>query len=971
MSELHYKGLSAEEVLESRQKHGENVLTPPHRDPWWKLFLEKFNDPIIRILMMAAFIAIAVGIFDGHYVEGIGIVIAILLATVLAFLNEYKAGKEFDILNKVTDDELVKVIRDGKYTSIPKREVVVGEIVLVEVGEEIPADGHFLEAISLKVDESKFTGESIMARKVSSAQLAESGITEFTYPPDMALRGSMIAEGHGVYEVSKVGDHTEVGKITRETSEKDDDTTPLNQQLERLSKLIGVVGFSMATITFLALVARNAMVGNISMTLYQWMFAGALALSVVLALMKVWVPVYYHALEFLKINKTPPAFITRDGYKGWLISLALSAGVFVSFIGIGLLLDHLTLDVTIWIPAHAAREFLGFFMIAVTIIVVAIPEGLAMSVTLSLAYSMRKMTATNNLVRKMHACETIGAATVICSDKTGTLTRNQMHVFESVFPHIDGQLTDSFIAEMVSANSTAYLGEDDNGQVVPLGNPTEGALLLWLHSQGHDYVAYRDGFQVEKQLTFTTENKFMASLGFSTVKSTKMAYFKGAPEIVLEKCSRIITPQGLETPLTTEMKTGILAALRSYQERAMRTLGFAITTDTSFFNDNELDAPFNELCWIGFNAIADPIRPEVPHAIDVCSQAGIQVKIVTGDNPLTAREIGTQIGLVHPGDESEMLLTGAEFNQMSDEEVKSRLSSLKILSRARPMDKLRLVNLLREQGAVVAVTGDGTNDAPALKRADVGLAMGSGTAVAKEASDIILLDDSFTSIVNAVNWGRSLYQNIQRFILFQLTINVAALCIALLGPFIGISLPFTVTQMLWINLIMDTFAALALVTEPPHSGIMKEKPRKPEDFIVSPSMAKGIFGWGIAFVIISIVFLFSIKLYGKPHEYEYNLTLFFATFIMLQFWNLFNARALGLREASFRGIFRNKGFMIIASGILIGQVLIIQYGGAFFRTVPLSFEHWVLIIGLTSLVYIIGETIRQILGRKEAAALSA
>ena len=958
MSELHYKGLSEQEVLESRKIHGENLLTPPHRDPWWKLFLEKFDDPIIRILMMAAFIAIGVGIIDGHYVEGIGIVIAILLATVLAFINEYKAGKEFDILNKVTDQDQVKVIRDGKYTSIQKREVVVGDIVLVEVGEEIPADGHFVEAFSLKVDESKFTGESQLARKVSTTHLADFGQGEYTYPPDMALRGSMVAEGHGIIEITKVGDKTEVGKITLEASEKDDGDTPLNQQLDRLSKVIGVIGFSMAALTFIALVTRSAFTGSPTMSLHQWMFSGALTLTFLIALMKVWMPVYYNALEFLGKKKTPPAFITKDGYQGWFISIGLAALIFAVFSGIGLALGHLSGNVLNWLPAHAAREFLNYFMIAVTIIVVAVPEGLAMSVTLSLAYSMRKMTASNNLVRKMHACETIGAANVICSDKTGTLTRNQMHVFQAVFPYIAETTTpDSFIAEMISVNSTAYLSEDESGNPSPLGNPTEAALLLWLSSHQIDYVVYRDNFPVDKQLTFTTENKFMATMGKSPMKDMPLVYFKGAPEIVLDKCNSILVENETCNELNSAQKQEILQELRSFQARGMRTLGFAYTNDVEYFAGSELDKPINTLCWVGFTAIADPIRPQVPPAIETCNEAGINVKIVTGDNPVTAREIGYQIGLIKDSDDESVLLTGTEFNALSDDELRLKLGSLKILSRARPMDKLRLVSLLREQNNIVAVTGDGTNDAPALKKADVGLAMGSGTAVAKEASDIILLDDSFTSIVNAVNWGRSLYQNIQRFILFQLTINVAALCIALIGPFIGVSLPFTVTQMLWINLIMDTFAALALVTEPPHKSIMLDKPRRPEAFIVTKNMAQSIFGWGILFVIISVIFLFILKWDGIVTRYEE--TIFFSTFIMLQFWNLFNARSLGLRESSFRGIFKNKGFMIIAAGILIGQILIIQIGGDFFRTEPIKLIHWVIIIAATSLVYIVGEFIRR------------
>jgi len=953
---IKYSGLTQSQVAESRKKHGANILTPPKRDPWWKLFLEKFDDPVIRILLIAAVIAIGVGFIDGQFVEGIGIIAAILLATVLAFFNEFKANKEFDILIKANDEVQVKVIRDGGFHSIPKKDVVVGDLVLIEVGEEIPADGKIIESVSFQIDESKLTGESVPVKKCAFTELNGQNIKESTFSIDLALRGGIVAEGHAIVEITHVGDATEVGKITKEASEENEESTPLNNQLKKLSDIIGVVGFGMAAITFIALVLRCVLVGEITMNQNQWIFSTVVAISIMIALLKVWLPIIYDALGLLGKEKEPPEFIDDEGYKGWVFTGSIAIAVFFVFTSIGYFLGHLDANIYGWIPTKVARYFLDYFMIAVTIIVVAVPEGLAMSVTLSLAYSMRKMTATNNLVRKMHACETIGAANVICSDKTGTLTMNQMNVFQSVFHSTKDNKPNQFISEMISANSTANLTYEGN-TISALGNPTEGALLIWLNKNSHDYLAYRSDFKLEKQLPFSTENKYMATSGISRITNSKVTYIKGAPEILIEKCNRLLDGNSKDIPLDGQRKE-ILSNLESYQLRGMRTIGFAYCDNMKCLTTEKPEETIKNLIWVGFCAIADPIRGEVPNSIKLCTDAGIEVKMVTGDSLDTAKEIALQIGLINEKNGSSSMLTGKEFNLLTDNEVKERLNSLKILARARPMDKLRLVNLLKDQKNVVAVTGDGTNDAPALNRANVGLAMGTGTAVAKEASDIILLDDSFNSIVNAVNWGRSLYQNIQRFILFQLTINVAALCIALIGPFIGVSLPFTVTQMLWINLIMDTFAALALAAEPPHSSVMNDKPRDPDAFIVSKDMAKSIFGLGFAFVIFSIGFILFMKKDGIITNYE--LSVFFSTFVMLQFWNLFNARSLGLTSSAFKGLMENTGFVIIAIGIFLGQILMVQFGGDFFRTTPLSLIDWLYIIFGSSIVLWGGELFRFI-----------
>lgn len=670
----------------------------------------------------------------------------------------------------------------------------------------------------------------------------------------------------------------------------------------------------------------------------------------------------------------------------------------------GYLLGIIPADGHSWLPNHVGRTLLHYFMVAVTIIVVAVPEGLAMSVTLSLAYSMKKMAASNNLVRRMHACETIGAATVICSDKTGTLTQNQMRVYDVNFPCLNSQSPErksaqALIAEAIAANSTADLEKKPLCAPHPIGNPTEGALLLWLDSQDIDYIPYRNNFQIQLRLPFSTQKKYMGTLGTSSVTERRVLYIKGAPELILERCSHILTENGLlslptstphsahthtataplpapyadgtqttvyNVPSLTPLqdKASILTVLKDYQQRGMRTLGFAYQEVSPNVTESDLEQIDHHLTWLGFVAISDPLRTDVSESIHACLASGIQVKIITGDSPETVQEIARQIGLWQDEDINQryLHLTGQEFHQLSDDEAKLAVQELKVLSRACPMDKLRLVKLLQENGHIVAVTGDGSNDAAALKHAHVGLAMGSGTAIAKEASDIILLDDSFHSIVNAIVWGRSLYENIQRFILFQLTINVGALGIALLGPFIGVALPLTVTQMLWVNLIMDTFAALALATEPPHWSVMARPPRDPDAFIVSQSMAQNIFITGACFLMFLVTFLLKIRQDGTISPYE--LSVFFAVFVMFQFWNLFNARCLGLKQSAFSELYKNKGFLLIAATIFVGEILIIQFGGSVFRTVPLSLVDWIRITAGTSVILWIGELWRLILRLK-------
>lgn len=927
--------MTTAEVLVSRGEHGSNVLTPPPRTPGWKLYLAKFDDPVIRILLIAAGVAVAVGVVDGQVAEGIGILVAVFLATFLAYWNESRAARAFDILNTTGDDVPVKVIRDGGYRPIPKREVVVGDIVFLEVGEEVPADGELTEAVGLLVNESRLTGESLPADKVAGARLS---------------RGATAVDGYGHYRVDAVGDRTEIGRTLTSSLEENEIETPLNKQLAKLSEIIGVVGFGIAGLVFVALAGRGLLTGSLHFQSGESVFLGVLTFGVAIATVNIWLPILLDAAGLLGREIVEPSWLGGKSW-GWSILIGLILVVLLGSLAIlGGLIAAAPQE---WIDRSDAKHLLRNFMIAVTIIVVAVPEGLAMSVTLSLAYSMRKMTAGNTLVRRMHACETIGAATVICSDKTGTLTQNQMRVFEA---QLGGETATALptspelrhrIIEAIAVNSTAQLSFED-GRANPVGNPTEGALLLWLHQNGVDIAAVRVAFTVETQWIFNTERKFMATLG-------RVLHVKGAPEIVLERCTRFATADG-EFTLDAGHRANLNALLADYQSRGLRVLGFAVGPDRG---GNDVESAANDLCWLGLISINDPVRAEVPDAIRACRAAGVVVKIVTGDNAETASEIARQIGL----DSAAPPMTGPEFAALTDEEARQRVAELSILARARPADKFRLVRLLQERGEVVAVTGDGVNDGPALNRADVGLAMGkTGTAVAREASDIVLLDDSFPSIVNAIRWGRALYENIQRFILFQLTINVAALGLATLGPFVGVELPLTVMQMLWVNLIMDTFAALALATEPPHDGVLARPPRSPGAFIVTPAMAKVIFVVGSLFLAILLGGMLYWQSTGElPDGDEPSRagTLLFTGFVLLQFWNLFNAKAFGRSGSVLLRLGDNPSFLAIAAAIFVGQVLLVQFGGTVFRTVPLSLIDWLSVTAATSLVLVIGEIRRQ------------
>ncbi len=894
MKENYYHvGLTDEEVRQSRAEHGVNLLTPPKRPSMWKLYLEKFQDPVVKVLLVAAFFSLVISIVENEYAETIGIIAAILLATGIGFFFEYDANKKFDLLNQVNEETKVKVIRNGHVQEIPRKDVVVGDIVVLETGEEVPADGQLFEAISLQVNESNLTGEPMVNKTTVEADFDE----DATYASNRVLRGTTVVDGHGSMCVDAVGDATEIGKVARQSTEQTTEPTPLNIQLTRLANLIGKIGFTAAGLAFAIFFIKDVLL-------------------------------HYDFSSFHTFND--------------------------------------------WLPA--LKQTLQYFMMAVTLIVVAVPEGLPMSVTLSLALNMRRMLSTNNLVRKMHACETMGAITTICTDKTGTLTQNLMQVHEPNFYALKnhGDLGEDdisrLVAEGISANSTAFLEETAPGEKPKgVGNPTEVALLLWLNKQGQDYLPMRENATVLDQLTFSTERKYMATLVQSPLLGKKVLYVKGAPEIVLGKCKDVVLDgQRVDA---TEYRSTVDQQLLTYQNMAMRTLGFAY----KLVDDNAKDdcvelANGNDLSFLGIVAISDPIRPDVPAAVGKCQSAGISVKIVTGDTPGTATEIARQIGLWKPEDTERNRITGAAFAELTDEEALDRVMDLKIMSRARPTDKQRLVQLLQKKGAVVAVTGDGTNDAPALNHAQVGLSMGTGTSVAKEASDITLLDDSFNSIATAVMWGRSLYKNIQRFIVFQLTINFVALFIVLLGSLIGTELPLTVTQMLWVNLIMDTFAALALASIPPSEDVMQEKPRKSTDFIITRPMWWNIIGVGVIFLVVLMGMLWYYNHTPEGMTVR-DLTVFFTFFVMLQFWNLFNARVFGTNHSAFNHIAKSYGMELIVLAIIVGQVLIVQYGGAVFRTEPLDWMTWLQIVALSSCVLWVGEIyrgVKRLMARKNA-----
>lgn len=963
-----YTGLTDKQVKESRAKHGANILTPPKKEPLWKLFLKKFEDPIIRILLIAAFLSLGISIIHNEYIETIGIFCAILLATGVSFWFEMDASKKFDVLNQVNDEDMLMVMRNGNVGQVAKKEIVVGDIVLLEIGNEVPADGELLEAVSMQIDESCLTGE-LSIDKTTDPEHFEEGVT---YPSNWVLRGTKVINGHGVFEVTKVGDATEFGKVAEKATEKVEGMTPLNRQLDSLAKFIGVVGLILAMLTFSVLVIKNVILDvNVSVSLGQLGLLGSVIIGVIIALIKVWMPIIYGGLELTGRKAELPKSVKEGSWLRWLITGAL---VMVAIACAGYIFGVDPLDGNSWVSIDIAAEILQAFMVAVTLVVVAVPEGLPMSVTLSLALSMRRMLKMNNLVRKMHAVETMGATTVICTDKTGTLTQNQMQVSSTNFYGIEDQLlTDSEFSRLVigniSVNSTAFIDFTNPDKPSALGNPTEGALLLWLDKSKIRYSNIRNKEEVIDQLPFSTERKFMATLVDSPKLKRKVLYVKGAPEVVLSKSKQVTTTDCLVP--TGEYKEKIDEQLLQYQNQAMRTLGFAYKYIDEDNKKSVEELASGDLIFLGIAGISDPVRTDVPDAVKQCLNAGVGVKIVTGDTYGTAKEIGRQIGIWNDDVDSDRnIIGGVDFENLSDEEAFDRVRDIKIMCRARPTDKQRLVHLLKQNGEIVAVTGDGTNDAPALNYADVGLSMGSGTSVAKEASDITLLDDSFSSIATAVMWGRSLYKNIQRFMLFQLTINVAALLIVFLGSIFGQELPLTVTQMLWVNLIMDTFAAGALASLPPDPNVMNSKPRKNSDFIVTPSIAKHILVTGIIFVILllSMMYYFSspehlnsfFSYIAEEDRSRYFLSYFFTVFVLLQFWNMFNAKAYATGKSAFSGLSKSAGFEVVALIILVGQILIVTFGGDVFRTMPLTIQDWGIIIGSTSFVLWIGELTRLI-----------
>lgn len=857
-------GLTDEQVKQSREQHGKNVLTPPQRTSLWKLYLDKYRDPIIQILLVAAFVSLILAFIEKNFMETIGIFVAVFLATTVGFYFERDAAKKFNLLTALSEEQPVKVRRNGKVMEIPRHDVVVGDVVLVEVGDEVPADGELIVCNDLQINESALTGEPVAEKSLE-------GGGDGAYPRNVILRSTMVMNGRGEFVVTAVGDATEIGKVAKKSTEQTSVETPLHMQLDKLAKMISKVGSVVSVAAFFIFLIHDIL--------------------------------------------TNPVWGGKDYF-------------------------------------YMAEIVLKYFMMAVTLIVMAVPEGLPMAITLSLALNMRRMLKSNNLVRKLHACETMGAVTVICTDKTGTLTQNKMQVSALELKQGDEALLDTAIA----LNSTAELNDGK-----PIGNPTESALLLWLDAQGKDYEELRKQVNVLKQLPFSTERKMMATL--AEVDGETYLFVKGAPEIVMKKCI-----------IEDRMQRQSVEELDEWQHKAMRTLAFAYKKiEASIMRTSRtstaevvalLDA--NDLQLQAIAAIADPIRPDVPAAVQECRHAGIEVKVVTGDTAATALEIGKQIGVFEDEPENigadgsltsldQQMITGEQWEALSDEEAYERAKDIRVMSRARPTDKQRLVAMLQKRGEVVAVTGDGTNDAPALHYAHVGLSLGSGTSVAKEASDMTLLDDSFKSIANAVMWGRSLYRNLQRFLFFQLVVNVVALLLVLGGSVIGTEMPLTVTQILWVNLIMDTFAALALASLPPSHEVMKDKPRKASDFIINKSIGFGILFCGIVFFLVMFALLVYCERRGKGGVDVHELTMFFTTFVMIQFWNLFNAKALMSHHTAFRHFLKDKGMILVLVLVLVGQWIIVTFGGEMFRTTPLSLHEWLLIIGSTSVVLWAGE----------------
>lgn len=842
-------GLNDQQVEQSRREHGENLLTPPKRTSLLRLYLEKYNDPIIRILLVAAVASLALAFFHKDFIETIGIVLAIILATTIGFYFERDAAKKFDVLTALGEESPVKVRRNGTVTEIPRKDVVVGDVIIIEVGDEIPADGRLIASTDLQIDESSLTGEPIISKHVVTDETPSD--KEATYPSDTVLRSTMVMNGNGVAVVTAVGDSTEIGKVARKATEMTAVKTPLNIQLGKLAKLISKIGTGVSVSAFVIFLTHDIMTNPL-----------------------------WQGTDYLKM----------------------------------------------------AEVTLNYFMMAVTLIVMAVPEGLPMAVTLALALNMRRMLKSNNLVRKLHACETMGAATVICTDKTGTLTQNRMQVSDMVVT-----AHEELMSSAIALNTTANIDNEGKG----IGNPTEVALLLRLRDKGTDYAEMRRTAEIKDRLPFSTERKYMATV--AQVDGKDWLFVKGAPEIVMGFCN-----------ITDDEKARITAQLRAYQNKAMRTLAFACRqTDAMNVEGLTLQA---------VAAISDPLRTDVPDAVGECHSAGIQVKIVTGDTSATAVEIARQIGIWKDDTPATDQITGPDFAALSDEEAYRRVESLKVMSRARPTDKQRLVQLLQKHGEVVAVTGDGTNDAPALNHAHVGLSLGSGTSVAKNASDITLIDDSFQSIVKAVMWGRSLYHNIQRFIFFQLIVNVTALLLVLGGSIIGTELPLTVTQILWVNLIMDTFAAMALASLPPSHEVMKDKPRNQNDFIINRKMAYGILTMGVLFFLVMLgMLIYCERCCSVSGAISVKaLTIFFTAFVMIQWWNLFNAKTLGTNHSAFNELLKDPGLLLTLCIILAGQWLIVTFGGKMFRTEPLSAEEWLCIIAGTSVVLWIGEIIRGV-----------
>lgn len=853
------KGLNPEQVEKSRSTYGTNSFVRQSHESLAKRIWDASTEPMLVMLIFAAIITLAVNItryFTGgeyNFLECVGIFAAIALSVVITIITEGKSAKAFEALNKINEDTLIKVIRNGEPQLITQKEIVVGDIIMIETGDKIVADGRLFSSNDLSVDESALTGESLPVKK--DAEFVCQKSTPVAERANMLYSGCFVSAGNGQMLVTGVGNDTEFGQIAQELSSIEKTTTPLQEKLDKLGKQITVLGASAAAIVFAIEVLQFVMNGQ------------------------------------LNLDTVSDAFIT-----------------------------------------------------SIVLIVAAVPEGLPTIVAVSLALNIIKMSKENALVKKMIACETIGCVNIICSDKTGTLTENRMTVQkiytggELIDPE---QLKDEMLLKNYCINSNANISEED-GSWSFIGNPTEGSLLAAAAKAGVDYQELRQAADIVRVFPFSSQNKDMSTIVRENGK--EILYVKGNPEKIISLC----------TGISEEEKEKNFHLMEEFQNKAGRLLAFTHKELEGQYNDEEQDEVEQGLIYDGFVVISDPLSPDVYESIRNCRSAGIEVKMLTGDNIRTARAIANEL---HMLDDAHIAVEAADIEKLTDEELKEALKKIQVIARSTPLVKMRVVKLLKEQGNVVAVTGDGINDAPAIKHADVGIAMGiAGTDVTKEASDMVLLDDSFSTIIKAVQWGRGIYENFKRFIQFQLTVNVSSVVVVICSILAGFSAPFTALELLWINIIMDGPPALTLGLEPIRPDLLKHKPTRRNENIISKKMLLRIFVNGIFISVIFMLQHFKNFLGAAPEE---EATVLFTLFVLFQLFNAFNCRELD-DTPMFKNLLKNKLMLGVFLLVLILQGIITQFGAAVFETVPLSAAMWGKMLLTAFTVIILNEGIKAV-----------